>query len=236
MWLARHGESTGNVADRTAREAGSPRLELSTRDPDVPLTDTGRAQAQSLGGWLSRQAGPPTVALCSPYARASSTAEIALRAAGIELPLVRDERLRERDLGVLDGYTGAGIRQAYPEESARRDHLGKFYYRPPGGESWSDVALRVRSVLDSIRLDCGGQDVLVVAHEAVIMVFRYVLEGLTEQEVLAIQKDDTLANASVTTYGRSGASLRLRTYNETTHLQAQGAAVTDEPDVPAGDV
>ena len=35
----------------------------------------------------------------------------------------------------------------YPDEAKRRDLLGKFYYRPPGGESWADVALRIRSVL-----------------------------------------------------------------------------------------
>nr|WP_231134589.1 histidine phosphatase family protein [Motilibacter deserti] len=234
--MARHGESIGNVADRAARAAGAPRLDLSTRDPDVPLTDTGRAQAQGLGEWLSRQAEPPTVVLCSPYARASSTAEIALRAAGLELPLVHDERLRERDLGVLDGLTGTGIREALPEEAARRDHLGKFYYRPAGGESWCDVALRVRSLLADLRSDSAGQDVLVVAHEAVVMVFRFVIEGLGEQEVLAIQKNDTLANAAVTTYELKDGALALRTYNETTHLEAQGAPVTDEPDVPARDV
>ena len=58
-----------------------------------------------------------------------------------------DERLRERDFGAFDGMTGAGIREQYPDEAKRRDLLGKFYYRPPGGESWADVALRVRSLL-----------------------------------------------------------------------------------------
>ena len=43
--------------------------------------------------------------------------------------------------------TGAGIREQYPDEAQRRDLLGKFYYRPPGGESWADVALRIRSLL-----------------------------------------------------------------------------------------
>ena len=43
--------------------------------------------------------------------------------------------------------TRSGIREQYPEEAQRRDLLGKFYYRPPGGESWADVALRVRSLL-----------------------------------------------------------------------------------------
>ena len=41
--------------------------------------------------------------------------------------LLTDERLRERDLGILDGYTGGGIRERYPEEAERRDRIGKFY-------------------------------------------------------------------------------------------------------------
>ena len=85
LWLLRHGESTGNVADRAAREAGAARLDLDLRDPDVPLTDTGRSQAQAVGTWLRELEEPPEVVLCSPYARAAATAELALRAGGLDL-------------------------------------------------------------------------------------------------------------------------------------------------------
>jgi len=37
------------------------------------------------------------------------------------------------------------------QEAARRARLGKLYYRPPGGESWADVALRLRSFLSELR-------------------------------------------------------------------------------------
>ena len=45
-------------------------------------------------------------------------------------------------MGVTDKLTGAGIRAAYPDETERRDWLGKFYYRPPGaspGRTWHSV-------------------------------------------------------------------------------------------------
>ena len=49
LWLVRHGESMGNLADAEAQESGAGRLELDVRDPDVELSDTGRSQAQALG-------------------------------------------------------------------------------------------------------------------------------------------------------------------------------------------
>ena len=92
---------------------------------------------------------PPDLVVSSPYLRARATAERIV--SRLDVDLVFDERLRERDLGIFDGMTGLGIRSAYPEEAKRREKLGKFYYQPPSGESWCDVVLRVRSLLDDLR-------------------------------------------------------------------------------------
>jgi len=233
LWLVRHGESMGNVADAHARRAGSGRLELDIRDPDVPLSDTGRSQAEALGAWLAGlPAGErPTAVLSSPFERALTTAQLAT--ADLGLRMRTDERLRERDFGAFDGMTGAGIREQFPDEAARRDLLGKFYYRPPGGESWADVALRIRSLLATEGLRHDGERLVVVAHQAVIMVFRYVLEHLTEQELLAVDREEQVANASLTRYerGESG-DYRLVAFNEVHHLTAEDEQITKEPDVP----
>ena len=84
LWLVRHGESMGNLADAQAHEQGSGRLELDVRDPDVPLSDTGEAQADALGAWLAALPDDqrPTAVLSSPFARAPSTAELAIAASG----------------------------------------------------------------------------------------------------------------------------------------------------------
>jgi broad specificity phosphatase PhoE len=231
VWLVRHGESVGNVADAQAHEQGAGRLQLDVRDPDVPLTDTGRSQAEALGTWLAEQPEDqrPTAALSSPFTRAMTTAELATADLGIRVRT--DERLRERDFGTFDGMTGAGIREQFPDEAKRRDLLGKFYYRPPGGESWADVALRIRSVLatEGLRYDC--ERLLIVAHQAVIMVFRYVLEELTEHELLVVDKEEQVANASLTRYDRDpDGNLRLASFNDVEHLTAEAEEVTEEPD------
>jgi broad specificity phosphatase PhoE len=231
LWLVRHGESMGNVADAHAQRAGAGRLELDIRDPDVPLSDTGRSQAEALGSWLAAQPEDqrPTAVLSSPFERALTTAQLAT--ADLGLRVRTDERLRERDFGAFDGMTGAGIREQYPDEAGRRDLLGKFYYRPPGGESWADVALRVRSLLATEALRHDGERLLLVAHQAVIMVFRYVLEELTEQELLAVDKNEQVANAAVTRYetGVDG-GLELVAFNVVEHLTAAAEDVTEEPD------
>ena len=226
--LVRHGESVGNVADADARRRGAGRLDLDTRDPDTPLSDQGERQARVLARHLAhRESRPPDVMLSSPYARAATTARIVASVANLEPVL--DERLRERDLGVLDGLTGVGIRELLPEEAERRERLGKFYYRPPGGESWTDVALRVRHVVRDLGQLYPGLCVWVFTHQAVIMSFRLVLEGLDERTLLDVDRNEPLGNCSLTRYrDRGSASLELVTFADTRHLEASGVEETHE--------
>ena len=226
--LVRHGESMGNVADAEARDRGADRLELSARDADVELTENGRRQAQAVGDWLASadRDARPTVVLSSPYRRAAETAELAVR--GLEVERILDERLRERDLGVFDGLTGAGIRAEYPDEAERRKKLGKFYYQPPSGESWADVVLRVRSLLADLREGFDGARVWLFTHQAVIMSFRYVLEGLTEHELLEIDGQTQIGNASMTCYRRGEHGFELLAFADTTAVGSADADVTHE--------
>jgi broad specificity phosphatase PhoE len=241
LQLVRHGESCGNIARDSAESAGLAMIDIAERDMDVPLSDRGRDQAAALGRWLADLGRKhPTVVVSSPYVRAQQTARIALDSAGLnELDVVVDERLREREFGVLDRLTKLGIEERFPGEAEARRRVGKFYHRPAGGESWCDVALRVRSALDSLTREHGGEQLLIVAHQVVILMFRYVLERMTEQEILAIDREFQMANCSVTTYvhdprvGRGG-GMRLECFDETIHLADAGAAVTAEPDSPLG--
>ena len=105
--VIRHGQSAGNVANDAARAGGLEVLDLATRDMDVPLSDLGRAQAEALGTWFAGV--DPDVVVTSPYRRAVDTARLALDAAGaVDRPLRLDERLREREFGILDRLTRAG--------------------------------------------------------------------------------------------------------------------------------
>jgi broad specificity phosphatase PhoE len=229
--LVRHGQSTGNLADEQARERRAERLDLELRDADVPLSDTGTEQAAAVGKHLAGLGDDrtPELVVSSPYQRAAETAERALEVAGLDLDLVVDERLRERDLGAFDRLTWRGIESEYAKEAQRRNHVGKFYYQPPSGESWCDVTLRVRSILADLRDGYEGRRVWMFTHQAVIMSFRYVLENLTEQELLDIDKNERLPNCSLTTYRRGDGAMELDSFADTGAVDRSQAERTTEP-------
>jgi broad specificity phosphatase PhoE len=231
LTLVRHAESQGNIADRRARSARAEQLELDVRDADVDLSENGLDQAEVLGRWFDSLTSDsrPTRVLSSPYRRALHTATRTVGETGLDI--VVDERLRERDLGLFDGLTGHGIRQRYVEEARRRKRIGEFYYRPPQGESWADVVLRVRSLLADLRSGFGDARIWLFSHQAVIMSFRYVLEYLGEQELLELDNRVTLGNASVTTYERRGAALELVRFADDSTVREGESAATREPSV-----
>lgn len=240
LWIVRHGESAGNVARNAAVEAGLPVIDLAFRDVDVPLSARGEEQAIALGRWFGQLPRPeqPSVALTSPYLRARHTTELLLDAAGIQiepLSFVVDERLREKEFGILDRLTSVGIAARHPEQAEFRRFLGKFYHRPPGGESWCDVILRLRSVIDMISREYRRERVLVVCHTVVVLCLRYLLEQMTEEQILTVDRQHNIANCSVTSYvfdpllGRHG-HLALQRFNFVAPLARAGAPITTKPD------
>jgi 2,3-bisphosphoglycerate-dependent phosphoglycerate mutase len=246
LWLVRHAESAGNIARDAALSAGLHEIDVHVRDVDVPLSPLGERQAAALGRWFGAMPSDhrPTVILTSPYVRAARTAEIMRQTAGLDattIPTVVDERLREKEFGILDRLTRVGIDARHPEQADLRRLLGKFYHRPPGGESWCDVILRLRTVVEMMTREYGRERVLIVCHSVVVLCFRYILEHMTEAQILGVDRDTDVANCSVTTYhcepgqdGRArGSHLALSTFNFVAPLEAEGAPVTAEPDANA---
>ncbi len=233
LLLVRHGESLGNVAASEAEAADAEVIEVPVRDADVELSPTGIEQAQALGRLLTDWdlGRLPESVWSSPYKRALETGRVALEVAELALAIRVDERLRDRELGVLDLLTTRGVEARYPEEAARRRWLGKFYHRPPGGESWADLVLRVRSVLADLDAAEDGRRVLVVCHDAMVLIFRYVCEGLTEAEILEIARTDPVRNLSLTRLVRPSGEGWWKTdmFNDVSHLEDQGAPVTKHP-------
>lgn len=236
LWIVRHGESAGNLAREAAYAAGLHRVDVAGRDVDVPLSPLGEKQACALGDWFAKMPPDerPDVVLSSPYLRAERTAELIQECGGVsdDLPeFTVDERLREREAGILDRLTASGVNAFHPDQADFRRILGKFYHRPPGGESWCDVILRLRSAMDTIALHYGGRRVLLVGHQVVVLCLRYLLENLSEAELLAIDRAGEVANCGVTEYrfdpkqGKDG-RLALHQYNLVTPLEQAGAPIT----------
>src|SRR5437868_12907850 len=244
LWLVRHGQSQGNVARDAADEAGHHEIDIEVRDVDVPLSGLGHKEAEAAGRWfasLPRDERPELI-LSSPYLRARQTAETICEqgalAGGPARPII-DERLREREFGIFDRLTTAGIRHRFPDEAAHRRRLGKFYHRPPGGESWADVILRLRSMLNTINLHYCDRRVLIVCHQVVVLCFRYILEELDVAAILAIDKQAEVLNCGIAVYefvsdAKGMCVHALDLWNHGAPLEVEGAPKTSAPDAMAG--
>src|SRR5437868_5010347 len=174
-------------------------IDIDVRDFDVPLSQLGQRQAIAVGNWFGALPPDkrPNIVLTSPCLRSRHSAGLIVKTARMQedsYSLIVDERLREMEFGILDRLTAVGIAEHFPDQAEFRRLLGKFYHRPPGGESWCDVILRLRSALDTLSLHHAGRRVLIVSHQVVVLCLRYLLEELTEDEILAIDRQGDVAN------------------------------------------
>lgn len=226
LLAVRHGQSTANAAFAAAEAAGALSVPITDRDADLPLTRLGRAQSAALGSRLA--AAAPDIVYCSPFRRARQTLDeilAALARAGLPEPALRyDERLRDRDTGSFEMRTRAALRLAHPEQIARRERVGPFYFRPPEGENFPDVALRLRSLLRDALPEAAGARLLIVAHDAVVLMLRMILEQLDETVIARLVDAEGVGNCSVTRWELIGGALRLAQFDDTRHLPLDIAA------------
>ncbi|MCW3020458.1 MAG: Phosphoglycerate mutase [Solirubrobacterales bacterium] len=149
VYLARHGQTAYNHEGRFQGQQ------------EVPLDDTGRAQAAELA---ERAAGYGFRALwCSPLLRARETADVV--AARIGLEPRQDARLMETDAGDWTDLTFTEVRAQAPERFdafAAADPGFAF----PGGESFAQQEVRVSAALEDV--ERGELPALVVCHGMVI--------------------------------------------------------------------
>jgi broad specificity phosphatase PhoE len=89
--------------------------------------------------------------------------------------------------------------------------------------------LRVRSLLADLSRGFEDERVWMFSHQAVIMAFRYVLEGISEAELLEIDRDLPLPNCSLTRYELTADGPKLLEFAATTAVD--DATVTAEPPV-----
>lgn len=172
--LVRHGESEWN------------RLNLFTGWKDPGLTEKGVEEAHRAGRLLKAEGLTFDVAFTSVLRRAQATLDLILAELGqTGLPIIRDQRLNERDYGDLSGLDKDDARKRWGEEQV---HIWRRSYDvpPPGGESLKDTAARVLPYYDaeiSPRL-ARGERVIVAAHGNSLRALIMQLEGLTGEEIV----------------------------------------------------
>ena len=174
LLLVRHGESRGNLNRQWQGWL------------DEPLTDQGREQARRLAErlrrWSVENSEPITAVYSSTLTRAFQTAGILAQSWAV--PLVLDWRLRERDVGVLQGLTWPEIESRHPE-IARTIRQRWTIPVLPGGETVSDLTERVWQAVEAVITRTNGREaignVAIVSHGGAINAYLSRLVGRDDQ-------------------------------------------------------
>ena len=160
IYSTRHGQTEYN------------RLDLILGTTDLPLNETGEAQARELAEEVARL-GDVDVIIASPLLRAQTTARAVAERCG--LYIVTDERLREWDYGEFEGksrYT-AGFAETKLDFGVR---MGRT------GESVLQLAHRVYAALDDIIAEYSGKNVLIVSHGGVCRIIETYFSDMTAEQ------------------------------------------------------
>jgi broad specificity phosphatase PhoE len=200
MLLIRHGQSVGNAQGRLQGQL------------DSPLTELGRTQAQALARRLVSEGWTASAIYASDLVRAVETAEIL--SADLDAPVVRDQRLREYDVGVLTGLVWREIEAQYPEIWHGLQHSPEWT-SIPGEEGNGPFYTRLSSALADIRSDHhDGEVVAVVSHGGSLGMMLVHLLGLEARRPTPFRFGN--ASLSVVEFWPRGTTIsRL---NDTCHL------------------
>ncbi|MGO8877972.1 MAG: alpha-ribazole phosphatase [Desulfomonilaceae bacterium] len=200
IYLLRHGEIDRIYRGRFVGQT------------DLPLTDTGEFQARFWKQELSEVLF--STIHCSDLVRSQNTAQIIAASRGI--PIEVTPEFREINLGEWDGLPISDIKSHFPDEwRMRGENLES--YRPPGGESFSDLASRVVPVFGSIVKNAEGGNLLIVAHAGVNRVILCHALGMPLANLFRICQDYGCMNI----LELSGSSLRLKAMNMLPRGQAR---------------
>ena len=97
----------------------------------------------------------------------------------------RFDELNEINSGICDSMSYQQIEEKFPEEFNKRKN-NKYFYRYPKGESYADINKRLKSIYNKI--DNSNQDILIIAHQAVlrVLISNYIKTNLEEIPYMTI--------------------------------------------------
>ncbi len=170
IWLIRHGAVCTTGPHRFIGQT------------DLALSGEGREQCHAMGEFLRTK--NISRVLSSPLLRCRQTT--AIITGSLDCPATFHDALREIDLGQWEGMSVTEVKERYPGayEARGRDMA---HFRPPGGESFTDLYLRARPVLQSC-LQTDAEDVALVTHAGVIRVLLCHLLGMPLQNLFRLQQ------------------------------------------------
>ncbi|MDR1170786.1 MAG: histidine phosphatase family protein [Prevotellaceae bacterium] len=208
---------------RHAHSAGNGDLAMYRHIPDhaIPLSGKGEVQAIEAGiqfaAFLSQSQsliGIQEMRLWySPYLRTKQTRNGLLEGMGNATDVFKDQRehilLAEQNFGLFDGLTNEECDEKYPEESRKynlcAEYNGRFYAKPPNGESRYDVCVRIHQFFGTIIRDAekpenAVSNVFIVLHGNTMRAF---LMMWLHREVEWFENERNPDNCSIRRIGRN---------------------------------
>lgn len=189
--LVRHGQSEGNVIQAAIKENRNIDIPSEFRDRHTyewRLTNLGIEQAKDAGNWIRQNIGSEFDRYYSSnYLRALETsAHLNLPNANWFISLF----IHERNWGIFDRYTHEERQKKFVKDFESKD-INPFYWAPPRGESFAELCLRITHILNTLHRECSGQRIILVCHGEIIWAFRVILERITVEQYLELDKSKT---------------------------------------------
>ena len=199
MILVRHGQTEWNRVERFRGRA------------DVPLDETGLAQAEATGRRTAADVIPAAV-YSSPLARAVKTAEAI--AGHFALAVQVHPGLADIDYGEWQGLTPDEARARWPEIN-HAWYNAPHTARIPGGETLDDLRARAMAAVAELAARHAGQSIVLVGHTVVNRVILLGVLGLGNERFWRLRQDTCAVNV----FEAEGGDFTLVSLNDTCHLQ-----------------
>lgn len=196
--VVRHGETAWNTERRLQGHR------------DIPLNDTGEAQAIATARLLAQQHFD--AAYTSDLCRAADTAAAICRE---RAPATPRADLRERHYGCFQGLTYDEARTQFPADYAHFESRTPEAPIPGGGESLVQFHARIRAAFDAMADTHTGQTVLVVAHGGVLDI----LNRMARRQALEAPRDFKIPNAALNWLERGPQGWRIEVWAQEAHLE-----------------
>lgn len=207
--LVRHGQSEGNAAKRLSEQGDNTAYQAifdNRHTRSLRLSQKGREQALIAGKWLVDEFYDSSIGfdrfIVSEYVRAMETAAL------LDLPNAiwfRNFYLTERDWGDMESCPDSE-RAGKFGDALRMRKIEPFFWRPPNGESFAELCLRLDRVLQTLHREDSEKRVIIVCHGEVMRCFRVLLERMPQQRFkelyLSKEKEDGVYNCEVLHYTR----------------------------------
>lgn len=208
--IVRHGESEANMMISMKQRgdmSGQKAMDAVNRhDSNMRLTDLGRSQARMVGKWVNENVGLFDKFYVSEYVRTKETAaEMGLTNAS----WMPDMMIRERDQGVQDGQ--GDVKMGLSEDETHRAEKSPMYWQPVGGESMSDLCIRVRHFLNRLQHNASGMRTVIVCHYRTIHAFRFLLECIPQGDAPSLLSEK-MPNCCIWWYSRRDSDGRVRAH------------------------